>query len=336
MKINKILKISIYTLFAIIVLVFMAASVVYYTQFTSTANMDDFQEYFVDSKVKKTWTLKVTYLGATTLIFDDGKTQVMFDAFVSRYNLYDLLYNEIKTDSVLVDSIYTKLQLDRLKAIFVSHTHCDHALDVSYFASKKNADIYGSRSMLNIGRGASISEDNLHLFKKNTSYTIGDFSVTVLPSIHSKPNEYNNDLGVEITSPLKLPTTADNFKEGGSYDFLIQHGKKRIIIRPSFNYIEHAFDTIQADVLFLGIGGLGKADSIFVNSFYYETIHKIKPGLVIPIHWDNFFAPLSSNVQAQIKCLDDVDNGIRNIIHETKELSVDLKLMNPYDSYVIY
>lgn len=51
-------------------------------------------------------------------------------------------------------------------------------------------------------------------------------------------------------------------------------------------------DKKLADVIFLGIGGLAKADRKTQKLFFKETIEKVKPDLVIPVHWDNFFSKL--------------------------------------------
>ena len=68
------------------------------------------------------------------------------------------------------------------------------------------------------------------------------------------------------------------------------------MIRPSFNYIEGQMDGFHADVLFLGVAGLAKADAPTKAKFFAETVEKVAPQLVIPLHWDNFFSPLSKPV----------------------------------------
>ena len=55
-------------------------------------------------------------------------------------------------------------------------------------------------------------------------------------------------------------------------------------------------DGYKADVLFLGVAGLQKADDAMEAAFYRETIEKVDPELVIPVHWDNFFSPLTKPV----------------------------------------
>ena len=115
----------------------------------------------------------------------------------------------------------------------------------------------------------------------------------MIPSIHSKPTIINNDLGQTIDEPLRQPARLRDYKEGGSYDFYVEAENKKIMIRPSFNYIEGQMDGYQADVLFLGVAGLQKADAKTEQKFYEETIEKLDPKLVIPLHWDNFFSPLT-------------------------------------------
>ena len=78
---------------------------------------------------------------------------------------------------------------------------------------------------------------------------------------------------------------------------MTEHGDKKILIRPSFNYIEGQLDGIQADIIFLGVAGLAKADEKMEQTFFAETVEKTKARLVIPVHWDNFFSPLEKPIK---------------------------------------
>ena len=61
-------------------------------------------------------------------------------------------------------------------------------------------------------------------------------------------------------------------------------------------YIEGQMDGFHADVLFLGVAGLAKASEKTKAKFFAETVEKVQPQLVIPLHWDNFFSPLSKPI----------------------------------------
>ncbi len=245
--------------------------------------------------------VKVTFLGTTTLLFDDGEDQILFDCHVTRPSIPRFLFGKIRTDRATADRVIRQFRITRLRAVFVSHSHYDHVLDVPYTVRVCGGEIYGSKSTLNAARGEGIPEEKLHLFDAGERYSVGKYRITVLKSLHSKPGFFNNDLGQTIDAPLSQPAKAKQYKEGGSYDFLVEHGEKKYLIRPSYNFIPGQLDGIRADVLFLAIAGLSKDDEAHKRQFWIETVDKVRPSLVIPLHWDHLFKPLYGPVLGQPK-----------------------------------
>ena len=147
--------------------------------------------------------LKVTYFGTTTLLFDDGRDQILFDAHVTRPSLSRYLRGaRASTNTSLCDELIRTHHIDRLRAVFISHTHHDHVMDAPYIANRCSAKIYGSESAKNVALGGGIPEDNIVVFGHGSSFTIGDYRISILQSLHSKPTIFNNDLGEMITEPL--------------------------------------------------------------------------------------------------------------------------------------
>ena len=229
--------------------------------------------------------MNVTFFGTTTLLFDDGKDALMFDGHFTRPSFLRYVMGTMETDTAMADSILERFDFSRLRGIFVSHTHHDHVMDVPYIANHCHADIYGTESAANVARGGQVPEEQIHVFDPSRPVTVGDFTVTVIPSVHSEPTIINNDLGQTIDEPLVQPARKKHYKEGGSYDFLIRHGGQTILIRPSFNYLEGQLDDIRADLLFLGIGTMGKASEEKIRNFYRETIDKVQPRTVPAGPW---------------------------------------------------
>ena len=241
--------------------------------------------------------LKVSFFGTTTLLFDDGKDQILFDAHVTRPSIEKYIAGaEVVTDRNLCDKLIRLHHIDRLRAIFISHTHHDHVMDAPYFATQCGAEVYGSESAKNVALGGGVPEEKTHVFRHGSSFSIGEYRIQILKSLHSKPTKLNDDLGQPIPEPLVQPASLRAYKEGGSFDFYVEHGGKRILIRPSFNYIEGQLDGIRADTIFLGVAGLAKADKDMEENFFRETVGKAGAKLVIPIHWDNFFSSLEQPI----------------------------------------
>jgi L-ascorbate metabolism protein UlaG (beta-lactamase superfamily) len=255
--------------------------------------------------------VRVTFLGNATLLFDDGETKLMTDGFLSRPSRLAVL-GSIRTDPNVVDAALRKADAEKLAAVFVAHSHYDHALDCAYVARKTGAKLYGSASTLNVGRGGEVPEDRMVKFEDGKEYAFGRFTVTVLRSKHSPPIPFlNDDLGKTIDRPLKQPASFRDFKEGGAFDFLIKHGNNAMLVNAGGSYIEGARDNVRADAVFITTAMLAFQKPAFQTAFYDQTIAKVRPKLVVPIHWDNFMSPLTDQLEAQFDPADGWDPLIR-------------------------
>ena len=280
--------------------------------------------------------MKITFFGTTTLLFDDGRDQVLFDAHITRPSFWRYVFNiRTGTDTALCDKLIDLHQIDRLRAIFVSHTHHDHVMDAPYFANKCGADIYGSRSTKNIALGGGVPRERITVFRDGCEYRIGHYRIRVIRSLHSKPNILNNDLGIPVKRPLRQPFRLRDCKEGGSYDFFIEHQDRKILIRPSFNYIKGQLDDIRADILFLGTGGLGGADDDMQARFFAETVEKTGAHTVIPIHWDNFFSSLEKPVTGMPGMIEKTEVAFHKLAGYCEAHHVNLLIQMPRTSIEI-
>lgn len=330
MKIIKIISISVVT---IAVVLFAAGC--YLTR--PNKNMDVYKKYYNDdTAAPDSGRVKVTYLGVSSLLLDDGQTQLLVDAFFSRSSMMRTALSKISTDSSLVNSILSQYKIDRLKAIFISHSHYDHSFDAPYVAKKTKAILLGSQSTLNIGKGGGLTDSQMTLFEPGRDYQFGDFTITVIASKHSPATAVNDDLGKIISEPLAQPAKATKYLEGSSFDFLIKHKDHTIYIKPSANFIAGKLKNMHADALFLGTGTMGKRDSTFMNDFYRETVEMLRPKVVIPVHWDNFLKPFSDHLEMMPRLMDKTDKGFDFMIGRTQRDTVDFKILQGGKSIVLF
>ena len=301
-----------------------------------SGDIDNYKDYYVnDTSQPKDGEVKVTFFGVSTLLFDDGQTQLLIDGFFSRPPLWRALITKIKSDNSLIDDIVTTYKMDRVKALFVTHSHYDHALDAAYTAKRTGAMLYGSVSTLNIGRGGGLNEEQLSLFQPNQILQFGEFTVQVIPSKHSPGNALKDD-GVVIDKPLAQPAKVKAYSEGGSYDFYIKHKGKSIYVKPSPNYLEGALDSLKADVLFMGIATVAKKEQAWQDKYYQQTVGTLRPALVIPVHWDDFLHPISEKLVMLPRFANDTPKDFDLFIKKTKADQIDFKILQGTKSIVLF
>lgn len=291
--------------------------------------------YHNDTSPPGNGAVRITYLGTTTLLLDDGVTQLMTDGFFTRPGLLRSIARKVETDTALAASVLKKVRADRVRALFVAHSHVDHALDAAFVARRTGAVLYGSPSTLNVGRGGALREDRMALYEPGKELRFGQFRVTVLASSHSPQHWLVRDAGEQILHPHQQPTGARTYREGGSYDLLVRHGRHTILIKPSASHLHDALDSIGPDVLFLGVGALGRQTPEFQNAYLDSTIGIVHPKLVVPIHWDDFFKPLSEELPAANRLMDDLPVVFDSLEVRRQRNGFEFKVLQGYASVLL-
>jgi len=321
-------------IFGLLALVAIALAFVWFRTRPS-GDIGKYKEYYVDDQVVNDSSVRVTFFGVSTLLIDDGQTQILIDGFLSRPSMTTTLLGDIQSDSTAINRILRDFRINRLRGIFVTHSHYDHAFDAGYVAWRTGATLYGSPSTLNIGRGAGVPESQLQAYQPNVDLSLGNFRVRVVPSIHS-PGSALNDEGLSIDKPLLQPASFKAYLEGGSFDFLITHGGKKIYIKPSPNFNAGALDSLDVDALFLGIATVTKHDPTWASDFYRENVTATEPALMVPIHWDDFFYPVSDQLVMLPKFTASVEKDFDYFIEKTRKDKIDFKVLQGTRTIVLF
>lgn len=179
-------------------------------------------------------------------------------------------------------------------------------------------------------------------FELGKPISIGKFTVTVLESKHTPPFKILGKTNAtdpnhpNIDTPLIQPVKAMDFIEGGTFDFYIQHGKNKILIKSSTNFVEGAFDKLNVDVLFLGIAQISLQPISFQDEYYKQTVQTLKPKVLIPIHWDNFFKPLSEPLEPNLQLGDDFDANMKSILKRSEGQKIEIQLLQGFESIDLF
>ncbi len=302
--------------------------------------------------------INVTFYGISTILFDDGRTQVMIDGFFSRPSLFKLFFG-FSSNGSLLKKLKVREKLDRLAVIVAAHSHHDHAMDTAPLADCTGAKVLGSRSTANIAQGWGVCRREIIDVNKYMAeeikftagpYRFGDFLVTLIPAKHSRysscdrvNNIANSVLGIgkRVSKPVRKGAaskiyTLDYFKEGVTYSIYLQHEAKSFLIHASAGLPEFPLNKYKADVVFLGVGGLkpdpNKANG-FLDAYLKDVAMAVSAKLVIPIHWDTFTGPAGGRLFTELLFQADLDS----IVQRMQEIfdkrlgkeTVEVKVLKP-------
>lgn len=284
--------------------------------------MKTFEHLQLNNTITSDSKLKVTFFGTSTLLFDDGETAWMTDAFFSRPGVFDVAFGKITPNEVLVSEALKQSGVKSLAAIIPIHSHYDHALDSALVAQKTGAKLMGSSSTANIGRGFPLPEDQIQIVNPGDAIQLGKFKITFIASYHSPGAFYEGN----IEQPLSPQQPASHYQMGDCYSLLVEHVGHSYLIHGSAGFIPDALKNFKAEVVFLGIGVLGKQSIEFKENYWNEVVRAVGAKRIILIHWDNFFRSLNAPLMPFPWPIDDFKSSMEFLTTKSQNERVDLRL----------
>ncbi len=249
--------------------------------------------------------LQLKYLGAAGWEISDGNVVVLIDPYISRLKYGggghpdddrpSFARNDVPvSDTELIDSIITRADF-----ILVHHGHFDHLGDVPYIARKTGAKVIGTETTIMILRAYGIPNEQLYAVGGGEDYQFDNFSLRIVPSIHSALNDkhYFDTRRYDRNTVLEAPLKINQFIEGGSLMFLARFDHHDVLTMGSMNFVERDLEGIHPDILLAGVNG-----SRLGLYKYDERLLKVtgNPPIIIPTHWDNFRLPYGFSQEANV------------------------------------
>ena len=262
--------------------------------------------YFLPNDIlAQTEPLKLKYLGTAGWIIEDSNITVLVDPYITRAKLgtgpgvhpNDTRETVMRTDYFVSDTVGIDSLVHEVDFILVHHSHFDHLSDVPYIAKKTGAKVIGTETTVNILRAYGIPNEQLYPVKGGEDYQFENFSVRVIPSIHSALNEKHYIDSRTYTEPPSAPLKVSEFIEGGSLMFLARFANHEVLTMGSMNFVERELLGVHPDILLAGVNrsqlGLYK---------YNERLLSVtgNPKVIIPTHWDNFRLPYGFSQQRAV------------------------------------
>lgn len=288
-------------------------------------SLADYESFTLPAPDPRDWDrgkLRVTFLGVSSLLFDDGETAIMTDGFFSRPGKLQVLFSRLAPQRDAIDRGLQRAGIGRLAAVVVVHSHYDHAMDAPAVAQRTGALLVGSSSTANIGRGWGLSEDRIRVVGHQSVLRFGRFTIRMLEARHFPSGLAEGD----IAAPLRPPAHALAFRQGGSYSVLIEHDSRTMLVHASAGFLPGAMDEWQAEVVFLGIAGLGRRGPAYRDAYWRSVVAPLQPRRIVPIHWDDFTLPLERPVQPLPLLLDNIPVALDFLFARSRQAGVDFRL----------
>lgn len=242
----------------------------------------------------------VKWFGVSTLLIDDGETQLLIDGYFSRPSLLDIaLKRPISSELETIAGVVDRFRMDRVAAVMPVHSHFDHAMDSAEVAKLTGALLLGSQSTANIGRSTQLPESQIGIVDVDKTYTFGQFKVTFYASQHA-PLGSNSGIDGVVSEPFELPADYTAWQLGQAYSIVIEHPAGVMLVQGSAGFVAGALGDLAVDAVFLGVGGLRNLPRDYQQEYIYEKVVKTNPNNVYVIHHDDMFDTLGKVDQSKL------------------------------------
>jgi L-ascorbate metabolism protein UlaG (beta-lactamase superfamily) len=211
-----------------------------------------------------------------------GRT-LLIDPFVTRPPGWRLWLGQAQPDTTL-----SARMCPWCDALVVTHPHWDHVMDAPEVARRTGAQVYGSANTCHLLAILGVPGERLHEVAGGACFRTGPFAVEALAALHStllgRPI-----LAGAAPSTLSSPPRLREYRMDCDLSFRIHVQGYRLLDWSS----ETSQGAVPADVLLV--------KPFSARAYYGDLLGAVRPRVVVPIHWDDFFRPLSKPVRPMMR-----------------------------------
>lgn len=229
--------------------------------------------------------LELTWLGTSGFRMSYQGWDVLIDPYLTRMPLGEVGRRVVARPS------WPALQprVPRARAILIGHTHFDHAMDAPVIAGALGCPVYGSASMARLMKLHGHPELAVEV-EAHRRYEVGPFTVTFVPSLHSKLalglwTPADGELSCEHLDDL----TPNAYRCGQVWGIHVEVGGATLYHQGSCDLIDDEIRHRGVDVLLAGISGRR-----FTPRYLQRLLGRLQPRVIVPHHYDDFFRPLDA------------------------------------------
>lgn len=218
----------------------------------------------------------------------EGKT-IYIDPYLSRVPLSSLMRGAPALANTALYDRWLRSEGDVL-GVLVGHTHFDHAVDVPAICARYRCPAYGSTSLLQLMRVHGQS-DQAVVVTPHQPIELGPFTVTFVPSLHSKLLlGYKVPSDGELTCEHLDALSPTAYRCGQVWGIHIEVAGMSFYHQGSANLLDDEIRHKGVDVFLAGIAGRR-----FTDSYWERILGALQPRVILASHYDDFFRPLGGS-----------------------------------------
>jgi L-ascorbate metabolism protein UlaG (beta-lactamase superfamily) len=217
----------------------------------------------------------------------EGET-IFIDPYVSRVPLSSVLRRAPALADAAMHERFIRPPGSVL-GVLVGHTHFDHAVDVPAIARRYGCPAFGSSSLVSLMRLHGLGERAVAV-EPDRRYELGPFTVTFVPSVHSKlllgvAVPFDGELTCEHLDAL----SPSAYRCGQVWGIHVEVAGMTFYHQGSANLIDDAIRHSGVDVFLAGIAGRG-----FTRDYWARILPRLQPRTIVASHFDDFFRPIDA------------------------------------------
>ena len=226
-------------------------------------------------QVRSGQSIEFRWLGVGGIELRANDQVLVIDPYFTRLSHWQVLFGRMMPDRQRIAENVRDCDF-----VLVTHAHWDHLMDVPDVVRDTGASALGSAHTCQLLAASGVPPNRLREIAPGDRSTLGDFQVEVLPAEHMKLLGHRMFDG-PLPSDLRPPLRARDYRVDRCFSYLVDAGGYRVLDWAS----ESAEAAVPADLLLV--------KPYNTRRTYEALVRQVRPQAVIPIHWDDFFRPLS-------------------------------------------
>jgi L-ascorbate metabolism protein UlaG (beta-lactamase superfamily) len=225
--------------------------------------------------------VRFRWLGVAGIELKAHDQILAIDPFFTRPPMRRLWFGRVSPNRELIAE-----RIPRCDYVLVTHAHWDHVMDVPDIARNTGAIALGSANTCKLLRTCGVAGEQVREIVVGDQIRLGSFHVEVLRAEHMRSPGFSPG---PLPANLKPPLHLGDYRMDDCFSFLIEIHGLRLLDWSSIR----AEQAPRADILFV---------RLYAKPAHYEALLRaVQPRLVVPVHWDNLFRPLSKPVRPCFK-----------------------------------